>query len=83
MFMHYFDALEALKAVSPTAGWTDAFAAAYQSHPHTFIFGLLTAMLAVQLIGLGIMALQNMHYFEELFDLGSQAGRTRLRVSKR
>ncbi len=83
MFMHYFDALEMVKAVSPEAGWTEAFAAAYQSHPHTFIFGLLTAMLAVQLVGLGIMALQNMHYFEELFDLGSQVGRTKLRVSKR
>ena len=83
MFMHYFDALEVVKAVSPEAGWTEAFAAAYQSHPHTFIFGLLTAMLAVQLVGLGIMALQNMHYFEELFDLGSQVGRTKLRVSKR
>lgn len=83
MFVHYFEALRQVKAISADAGWTEAFAAAYQGHPHTFIFGLLTAMLAVQLVGLGIMALQNMHYFEELFDLGSRAGRAKHRISKR
>jgi glycosyltransferase involved in cell wall biosynthesis len=83
MIVHYFDELRDLRTVSESAGWTDAFAAAYQSHPHTFIFGLLTAMLSVQLIGLGILAVQSKRYFDELFDLGSQATRMVYRLPKR
>lgn len=83
MFMHYFEALRELRVSDITASWTEAFALAYQQYPHTFVFGLLTAMLAVQLIGLGILALQNKQYFDELFDLGSQTSRTAYRLSKR
>jgi hypothetical protein len=32
---------------------------------------LLSLMLSVQLIGLGVLALQAKHYFEELFYLGN------------
>ena len=83
MFIHYFEALGTLAGPSGSADWTEAFALAYRNHPHTFLFGLLTAMLAVQLIGLGILALQSKQYFDELFDLGSRSSRERYRVSKR
>jgi hypothetical protein len=36
-------------------------------------------MLAIQLIGLGILALQAKNYFEEVFHLGSRTGRTETR----
>lgn len=83
MFAHYFEALAVLEQAGAPSNFEGAFAIAYEQYPHTFIFGLLTAMLAVQLVGLGILALQNKHYFDELFDLGSQARRTAFRLSKR
>jgi glycosyltransferase involved in cell wall biosynthesis len=83
MFVHYFEALDALQEAGQDGHFDNAFAIAYEQYPHTFIFGLLTALLSVQLIGLGVLALQNKQYFDELFDLGSQSKRTAYRVSKR
>lgn len=77
MFVHYFQAL------AEVGNWEGAFAAAYQQYPHTFIFGLLTAMLAVQLVGLGVLALQNKQYFDELFDLGTHSTLASVRMPKR
>jgi glycosyltransferase involved in cell wall biosynthesis len=48
-----------------------AVGAAYAQSPHTFIIGLLTSMLAVQILSLGILALQTRSYFEEVFHLGA------------
>lgn len=48
-----------------------AVAAAYAQTPHTFVVGLLSLMLAVQLISLGILALQSKSYFEEIFHLAT------------
>lgn len=53
-----------------------AVAQAYASYPHTFIVGLLSLMVAIQLISLGIISLQSKAYFEEIFHLGSSAKRT-------
>ncbi len=83
MFIHFFEALAGLKAQGQPAELTRAFAIAYAESPHTFVFGLLTAMLAVQLVGLGILALQSKQYFDELFDLGSASLRARYRKPKR
>ena len=83
MFVHYFEALGQLEISGKTASFTDAFAIAYQQYPHTFIFGLLTAMLSVQLIGLGVLAVQSKQYFDELFDLNSHPRRIPYRKSKR
>ena len=47
-----------------------AVGAAYTESPHTFIVGLLSLMLAIQLLSLGILALQSKSYFEEIFHLG-------------
>jgi glycosyltransferase involved in cell wall biosynthesis len=61
MLLHFFGAM------AGGAGPSDAVAIAYREHPHTFIVGLLSLMLSVQLVGLGALALQSKRYFEELF----------------
>lgn len=73
MFIHFFNALASLPPASRDA--TEAFALAYANHPHTFIVALLSLMLAVQLIGLGIVALQSKRYFEEVYYLGVSLNR--------
>jgi glycosyltransferase involved in cell wall biosynthesis len=71
MLIHFFEALQMVPADAATDNISWAIAKAYQDYPHTFIVGLLTLMLAVQLISLGILALQSKSYFEEVFYLGS------------
>ncbi len=73
---HFFTALgqlppEVLSAEGPSA----ALAQAYSDHPHTFIVGLLSLMLSLQLIGMGALALQAKKYFEEVFYLGVSLNR--------
>ena len=51
------------------ASW--AVAAAYNERTHTFVIGGMLLMLAIQLISLGILALQSKSYFEEIFHLGT------------
>jgi glycosyltransferase involved in cell wall biosynthesis len=53
-----------------------AVGAAYTQFPHTFIVGLLSLMLAIQLLSLGILALQSKSYFEEIFHLGASIYRS-------
>jgi len=48
-----------------------AVAAAYTASPHTFIVGVSALMLAIQLLSLGVLALQSRNYFEEVFHLAS------------
>ena len=50
-------------------------AVAYAAYPHTFIVGLLSLMLAFQLLGMGMLALQSKKYFEEVFYLGTALNR--------
>lgn len=72
MLIHFFEQYQHF----PQYTWffsraSAAVAAAYTQSPHTFIVGLLSLMLAIQLIGLGILALQSKNYFEEIFHLGA------------
>lgn len=48
---------------------SQALRVAYQLHPHTFLTGLLSLLLALQIIALGIQSLQSKHYYEELFSM--------------
>jgi hypothetical protein len=72
MFIHFF---RQYRNVSEHIWFLDrasaAVAAAYNQFPHTFVVGLLGLMLAIQLISLGVLALQSKNYFEEIFHLGS------------
>jgi glycosyltransferase involved in cell wall biosynthesis len=53
------------------AGISAAVRAAFYQSPHSFLVGGISLMVAIQLISLGILALQSKRYFEELFHLGS------------
>lgn len=68
MFIHFFNALASMPPHARYA--SEAIAAAYAAHPHTFIVALLSLTLSILLIGLGIVALQSKRYFEELYYLG-------------
>jgi glycosyltransferase involved in cell wall biosynthesis len=48
-----------------------AVANAFEIAPHTFIVAGISLLVAIQLISLGILSLQNKRYFEEMFHLGS------------
>ena len=72
MFVHFFEAYRDLGASQASVTMSKAVGLAYERFPHTFVIGLLSAMLAAQLIGLGILALQNKRYFEELFHVASR-----------
>jgi glycosyltransferase involved in cell wall biosynthesis len=72
MFVHFLVQYQDLGQYTwflDRASW--AVAAAYQQSPHTFVIGLLSLMLAIQLISLGILSLQNKKYYEELLFLGT------------
>jgi hypothetical protein len=72
MLIHFFEAYAELGA-SPevTQDISAAVALAYARYPHTYIVGLLSLMLSMQLIGMAMLSLQNKRYFDELFHLGS------------
>jgi len=50
---------------------SDAVGQAFQMAPHSFIVGGIALMVAIQLISLGLLALQKKRYFAELFYLAS------------
>jgi glycosyltransferase involved in cell wall biosynthesis len=78
MVIHFFQAYGELGASPETArDMSVAVALAYTRYPHTFIVGLLSLMLAMQLIGMAMLSLQNKKYFDELFHLGSTLLRER------
>ena len=75
-FWIFFHTFEQLKNVPPsveslTSKLSGAIALAFQQSPHAFIVGGIALMLAIQLISLGILALQCKKYFEEMFHLGT------------
>jgi hypothetical protein len=72
VFIHFFEHYQILTQYSGFGVRASAAtAAAFNQSPHTFIIGGMTLMLAIQLISLGILALQSKSYFEEIFHLGS------------
>ena len=70
MMVHFFDALGQLPPDTP-GGLSTAVANAYAEYPHTFIVGFFSLTVSVQLISLGVIALQSKNYFEEMFHLNS------------
>jgi glycosyltransferase involved in cell wall biosynthesis len=71
------DAFREWRHLSGTANsrLTEAVANVYSNRPHSFIVGGVLLMVAVQLIGLGILAAQAKRYFEELFHQSAQRRR--------
>lgn len=75
MFVHFFDAYASLASMG-SASFSAAVSMAYETSPHTFIVGLLSLMLAIQLITLGVISQQNKRYFDEIFHFLSRIHRT-------
>ncbi len=78
MVIHFVDAYVELRATPDLArDLSAAVALAYSHFPHTFMVGLLSLMVSMQLIGMAMLSLQNKRYFDELFHLGSTLLRER------
>lgn len=75
---HFLEAIAELRGTVTEPTYSQAFSKAFMAYPHTFVTGLMTTLLSIQLLGLGAIALQNTRYFEDLFHLGS----TRLQTLK-
>jgi hypothetical protein len=79
MFVHWWRVFRTF----PANNWfldraSDAARAAFAAHPHTFVLGGLSMVVAIQLLSLAFLSLQQKKYFEELFHLGTWWGmRTR------
>ncbi len=67
--IHAVEAFVAIGQAGGDATISEAIAKAYANYPHTFIVGLLSLMVAIQLVTLGIVSLQQKQYFDELFRL--------------
>jgi hypothetical protein len=48
-----------------------AIGTVFKARPHAFFVGGITLMLAIQILSLGFLSLQNKRYFEELFHISS------------
>lgn len=84
MIIHFIDAYVQLGATPDTVrNMSAAVGLAYSQYPHTFIVGLLSLMLSMQLIGMAMLSLQNKKYFDELFHLGSTLLRERREADRR
>lgn len=71
MFAHYIDALVAARTIDAAASREAAFAAAYTDNPHTYLTGLTSIIISVQLLSLGVLSLQNKRNYEDLYHLNS------------
>jgi len=68
--IHFYAAL-AVKNLSFGYRFSEAISEAFKLAPHAFIVGGVVLMVAIQLISLGLLALQKKRYFAELFYLAS------------
>jgi glycosyltransferase involved in cell wall biosynthesis len=71
VLIHCFTQYQKLAHLTQFPDPTEAVAAAFYAAPHTFIIGGITLILAIQLMSLGILAMQSKSYFEEIFYLGT------------
>jgi glycosyltransferase involved in cell wall biosynthesis len=76
VLIHCFWQYEILAQYTKFPAPTEAVAAAFYQAPHAFIIGGITLIMAIQLMSLGILAMQSKSYFEEIFYLGSSIYRS-------
>ena len=84
-FFHIFSQYQQLPQSAQyfDAGISAAVRLAFQQSPHSFLVGSILLMVGVQFLSLGILALQNKRYFEELFHLGSTMYKSHLQKNMR
>ena len=66
---HFFEALVLPEVASRPDAVSFAVGVAYARYPYTFIVGLGSLMVAIQLIGMGLLSLQAKRNFEDLYHL--------------
>ncbi len=71
MFGHYFLELWAARELDASASREAAFATAFMKNPHTYLMGVSSIIISVQLLSLGVLSLQNKRNFEDLYHLNS------------
>jgi glycosyltransferase involved in cell wall biosynthesis len=76
MLVRSWEAYQEISQIAPPHDLSEVVALAFQQAPHTFIIGGMLLMLAIQLFSLGILAVQNKRYFEEIYYLGSSIYRS-------
>jgi glycosyltransferase involved in cell wall biosynthesis len=71
--IHTFEAYGSLSAVDMMIDhkFSAAVSIAFGQSPHSFIVGGVSLIVGIQLLSLGVLALQNKRYFEEIFHLGT------------
>jgi glycosyltransferase involved in cell wall biosynthesis len=79
MSLHCLRSYRALALTERFPDPTQAIAEAFAQSPHTFAIGGMLLMVAIQLFSLGVLAVQNKRYFEEVFYLGTAVYRSTLR----
>jgi glycosyltransferase involved in cell wall biosynthesis len=73
MVIHFFERFRAMAHVQGLENRvTWAVGAAFREYPYTFVIGLISTVLAIQLLSLGIVVLQSREYFREIFHLGTR-----------
>jgi len=75
MFIHFFEVVGEQMATEEGINLTQAVALAYDRHTHTFVVGLISIVLATQLISTGFVSLQSKRYYDDLFHLGTNVNR--------
>jgi glycosyltransferase involved in cell wall biosynthesis len=71
MIVHCMRSYQFLSQAQQFSDPTEAIALAFAQSPHTFAIGGMCLMVAIQLFSLGVLAVQNKRYFEEVFYLGT------------
>jgi glycosyltransferase involved in cell wall biosynthesis len=71
MFRHWWMSYQELARATQTPSVTEAIALAFEHFPHTFLIGGMMILISIQLFSLGVLAVQNKRYFEEIFYLGT------------
>ena len=72
----FFNTFQAMPQIDVYSGFFDerlsmAIGQVFRKSPHAFIVGGITLMLAIQVLSLGLISLQNKRYFEETFHLAT------------
>lgn len=76
----FFDTLADLNncilgSTGTACSFSISLAKQFSLNPQSFIVGGITFSIAIQLLGLGFLSLQNKRYFEEIFHLGTSINR--------
>jgi glycosyltransferase involved in cell wall biosynthesis len=69
---HCLGAYQQLLQTNSSVRPTDAISFAFTHNPHDFLLAGISLIIAIQCLGLGVLAMQMKHYFEESFYLVTQ-----------